>query len=78
MSLFKMEPLDCGFKGTLPIFTSFAHCVRILSLGTALLSNPKKMPELAFNIPAQECKAGRHMVNVEGCVIDKNRDNVEF
>ena len=68
MSLFKMEPLDCGFKGTLPIFTSFAHCVRILSLGTALLSNPKKMPELAFNIPAQECKAGRHMVNVEGCV----------
>ena len=68
MSLFNIEPLDCGYKGTLPIFTSFAHCVRTLSLGTALLSNPKKMPELAFNIPAQECKAGRHMVHVEGCI----------
>ena len=68
MSLFKIEPLDCGYKGTLPVFTSFAHCVRTLSLGTTLLSDPNKMPELAFNIPAQECKAGRHMVHVEGCI----------
>jgi len=67
LSLFKIEPLDCGFKGTLPIFTSYAQCIRVAMAGE-LLSNPKKMPEYAFNIPAQECKAGRHMVHVEGCI----------
>ena len=66
MSLFEIEPLDCGYKGTLPLFTSFAHCVRTLALGTRLLSDPKKMPELAFNLPAQECKAGKFMVDIEG------------
>ena len=65
MSLFKIEPLDCGYKGVLPLFTSYAQCIRVAGVGE-LLSNPKKMPEYAFNIPAQECKAGKYMVDIEG------------
>ena len=33
-----------------------------------MLSDPDKMPEFAFNIPAQECKAGSHMVDLEGFI----------
>ena len=33
-----------------------------------MLSDPDKMPELAFNIPAHECNAGGHMVNLEGFI----------
>jgi len=33
-----------------------------------MLSDPDKMPEFAFNIPAQECKAGAHMVDLEGFI----------
>jgi hypothetical protein len=65
MSLFKIEPLDCGYKGVLPLFTSYTQCIRVAGVGE-LLSDPKKMPEYAFNIPAQECKAGKFMVDIEG------------
>ena len=67
MSLFEIEHLDCGYKGILPVFTSYAQCIRAVGVGE-LLSDPKKMPELAFNIPAQECKAGKHMVDLEGFI----------
>ena len=33
-----------------------------------VLSDPDKMPEFAFNIPAYECKAGGHMVGLAGFI----------
>ena len=45
MSLFNIEPLDCGYKGTLPLFTSYAQCIRVAMVGE-LLSNPPPPPEI--------------------------------
>lgn len=39
-------------------------------VGFEPLSKPEKMPEYAFNIPAQECKAGSHMVGVKGMICE--------
>jgi len=66
----------------IPIFESCAQVNRFV--GFNLLSEPSKMPEESFNIPAVKCKAGSYMVKLKdwvcfGCYALKGRygfDNV--
>jgi hypothetical protein len=45
------------------VFDTITKCDDFV--GFELLSNPSKMPEKAFNIPADKCKAGSNMVGLE-------------
>ena len=58
MSIFNIVP---QFKSEADVkrFTTKLYGVK------SPLSHPTKMPEEAFNIPADECKAGSHMVDLE-------------
>ena len=50
----------------IPKFKSLIGVERFV--GFNLLSNPEKMPEEAFNIPASRCKAGGKMIHVKNSV----------
>jgi len=56
------EVIDIGYVGDC-YFKTIKECIE--KVGFELLSKPEKMPEYAFNIPAEKCKAGSHMVGLE-------------
>ena len=63
--IFGKMPKGVKLKET-PKFKTLTDVKRFV--GFNMLSNPQKMPEEAFNIPAQMCKAGAFMIHVKGSV----------
>ena len=59
------NPLECGITDVLPTLKYATDVMKAIGIGE-LMSNPDKMPEWSFNIPAKTCKVGRHLVWQKG------------
>ena len=59
------NPLECGITDVLPTLRYATDVMKAIGIGE-LMSNPDKMPEWSFNIPAKTCKVGRHLVWQKG------------
>ena len=55
------NPLECGITDILPTLKYATDVMKAIGIGE-LMSNPDKMPEWSFNIPAKTCKVGKHLV----------------
>ena len=65
LPMFNTDVLECGFCDALPTLKYATDVIRAVGIGE-LMSKPEKMPEWSFNIPAKTCKAGKHLVSMEG------------
>ena len=65
LQMFNPDVLDCGYTEILPALKYAVDVMRAIGIGE-LMSKPEKMPEWSFNIPANTCKVGKHLVCLEG------------